>query len=176
MQRHFSPDIVHVTCFSSIRVLRQTETVEPWTAPESSREAVSRSRHDIMSFPLIPEIGFQKLKWRFHLVCGPPLATATGQHDSSSRVQTHRFHWLHHCNKLMVAPSSAADKHQSAAWKRWTPRLASPRTVAKQKWHSLQKVRARVGAKGWAARGPSSSSCKIISAYEIPTQGCTSTS
>ncbi|KAL7780807.1 hypothetical protein V8C43DRAFT_320370 [Trichoderma afarasin] len=129
MQRHFSPDIVHVTCFSSIRVLRQTGTVEPWTAP----------------------VRVEK----------PSLAAA--MIIISSRVQTHRFHWLHHCNKLMVAPSSAADKHQTAAWKRLDP---SPR----------ESKATRVGAKGWAARGPSSSSCKIISAYEIPTQGCTSTS
>ncbi|KAL6808341.1 hypothetical protein J3E69DRAFT_351828 [Trichoderma sp. SZMC 28015] len=91
----------------------------------SSREAVSRSRHDIMSFPLIPEIGFPNLNGRFHLVCGTPLATATGQHDSSSRVQTHRFHWLHHCNKLMVAPSSAADSINPQPGSLWTPRLAS---------------------------------------------------
>ncbi|KAL6808738.1 hypothetical protein V8C40DRAFT_278713 [Trichoderma camerunense] len=134
MQRHFSPDIVHVTCFSSIRVLRQTGTVEPWTAPVRVEKP-------------------------------------------SSRVQTHRFHWLHHCNKLMVAPSSAADGINPQPGSRWTPRLTSHCRETEMAFPAKGESKAtRVGAKGWAARGPSSSSCKIISAYEIPTQGCTSTS
>ncbi|KAL6791242.1 hypothetical protein GGI42DRAFT_188256 [Trichoderma sp. SZMC 28013] len=132
----------------------------------------------IVYHPLIPEIGFPNLKWTMAVspCCGTPLATATGQHDSSSRVQTHRFHWPHHCNKLMVAPSSAADSIKTQPGSVGpSPRLALSRNRNGIPC-TCKGERARVGAKRWAARGPSSSSCKIISAYEIPTQGCTSTS
>ncbi|KAL7957113.1 hypothetical protein V8C34DRAFT_193235 [Trichoderma compactum] len=72
---------------------------------------------------------------------------------------THRFHWLHHCNKLMVAPSSAAASIKDAAWKRWT--LASHCRETEMAFPAPAKVRARVGAKAWAARGPSPRHARI---------------
>ncbi|EHK21539.1 uncharacterized protein TRIVIDRAFT_201952 [Trichoderma virens Gv29-8] len=103
---------------------------------KSGREAVSRSRLSQPSScrPLIPEIGFPNLNiWRrFQLAAvPPPLATATGRHDSSCRVQhTASIGFINLRNKLMVAPSSTADSIKAQLGSA----RPSPRTVEKQKW------------------------------------------